>query len=89
MYTHSTWNTCNEYEWKQSAKGNFVCIKDDEHVATVFRNKWGTWQIILSGTPGKLVLDEGFETADAGQARAEEILDGAECITLARERRRH
>lgn len=69
----------DEREWILSAKGNHCCKVDDNLVATVFENDYGSWQIIINGDPhGQLVKDEYFKTAEEGVHRAEDILDGAE-----------
>lgn len=66
-------------EWVQVPSGNYCCNDGDHHVATVFRNKWGNWGIIITDEPySKLVRNELFEDAQAAMKRADEILDGAE-----------
>ena len=55
----------DEREWILSAKGNHCCKVDDNLVATVFENDYGSWQIIINGDPyGRLVKDEYFKTAE-------------------------
>lgn len=66
-------------EWKENAKGNYVCIEEKQIVATVFKNPYGVWQIVLKGEIwGRLVTDEIF--TDPGDAidRAMDVLDGAD-----------
>lgn len=68
-----------EYEWKETANGNHVCIHDDDLVATVF-SKGGEWQIIINGEGGisRIVAHESFDDPEDAQERAEAVLWGAE-----------
>lgn len=66
-------------EWVQNGKGNYVQADAGWVKATVFQNKWGSWQIIINGFDGGLVKNEGFVDPDDAIDRAEDILDGARC----------
>ena len=69
-----------EYEWKERASGNHVCIHSGDHVATVFNNNYA-WQIIINGDDtGRIVADEAFKEHPEAISRTEEILNGADCI---------
>lgn len=69
-----------EYEWKESASGNHVCIHSGDLVATVFNNNYA-WQIIINGDAGGHIVEgEGFEASEVAMERTEEILNGADCI---------
>ena len=71
-----------EYEWKESASGNHVCIHSGDLVATVFNNNYA-WQIIINGDDvGRIVADEAFKEHPEAISRTEEILNGTDC-TLA------
>lgn len=66
-------------EWKENAKGNYVCIEERQVVATVFRNAYGAWKIVLKGEIwGRLVADEIFTDPEEAIARAMGVLDGAD-----------
>ncbi len=72
-----------ECEWKETAKGNHVCIHSDELVATVFRKDYG-WQIIINRDgAGHIVVGEIFDDPDDAQERTEWILCGADCTLSA------
>jgi len=73
-----------EYEWKETANGNFVGIYDDEFVATVFSKAGGgVWQIIINGDGvGRIVAEEAFADPDDAMERAEEVLAGADCTLV-------
>ena len=74
--------TIEEYEWKESEKGNYVCIHSGDLVATVF-SKGGDWQIIINGDDaGRIVTDETFGEHPEAISRAEEILSGADCTLV-------
>ena len=67
-------------EWKETAKGNHVCIHSDELVATVFNKGYG-WQIIINRDgEGHIVADEYFDDHEDAQERTEWILCGADCM---------
>jgi hypothetical protein len=67
-------------EWITSHKGNHVCIVNDEIAATVYRNKYEIWQIVINRDGrGFFVVDEYFEDFTAAMMRAEHILQGATC----------
>ena len=87
--TGEYWGGGWDCEWKQSRKGNFVCIRDETVVATVFRNgpKYA-WQIIINiAGVGEIVENEAFDDAASAMRRAEEILDGANCRLKTMKRR--
>lgn len=66
--------------WAENSKGNFVMLDDDSLRATVFKNTYGVWKIIVnSDDSGKLVADEYFVDAEDAIERADAILDGAPC----------
>jgi len=70
-----------EYEWKESASGNFVAIGvDGYHEATVFKKGY-EWQIIINRDgAGRIAADEAFDDHGDAMERAEAILGGADCI---------
>ena len=71
----------SEREWKESRNGNYYALENDRLVATVFRNEFGYWFIIINGEPlNSIVADEHFKEAEEGTSRADEILDCAECM---------
>ncbi len=66
-------------EWKETAKGNHVCIHEDELSATVFNKGYG-WQIIINRDGvGHIVSGEAFDDHEDAQERTEWILEGAVC----------
>ena len=68
------------FEWKENANGNFVCLRHGSLEATVFNNKDELWQIIINGSPlSFLVKNEWFDDPDEAISRTEEILRGASC----------
>ena len=83
-------DTYIDRDWKESAKGNFVCIEAGQVRATVYKNKFEGWQIIFNGNPltdatdtfGRLVKNEYFVGAREARERAEAILGGAACELL-------
>ena len=72
-----------EYEWKESASGNYVCIDSGDLIATVFSNGY-EWQIIINGDDayGRIVAEEYFDNPDDAMERTEEILRGADCTLV-------
>ena len=72
-----------EYEWKESASGNYVCIDSGDLIATVFSNGY-EWQIIINGddADGRTVAEEYFDNPDDAMERTEEILRGADCTLV-------
>ena len=73
-----------EYEWKECANGNYVCIHSDALVATVFM-KDCEWKIIINGegVVSHIVAYEAFEGAAGAIERAEQVLGGADCDLVA------
>ena len=66
-------------EWKETAKGNHVCIYEDALAATVFNKGYG-WQIIINRDGvGYIVSGEAFDDHEDAQERTERILCGADC----------
>lgn len=66
-------------EWKETAKGNHVCIHSDEIAATVFNKGYG-WQIIINRNGvGHIAAGEIYDDPEDAQERAEWILSGANC----------
>lgn len=66
----------SDFEWRTSAKGNYVLICGDSHLATVFHNRY-RWCIIINGPAvNSIVADEYFEDADEAHSRAEAIVAG-------------
>ena len=66
--------------WLENGNGNFVMLDGGSLLATVFKNSYGVWQIIVnSDEGGKLVGDENFESAEDATERADAILAGAPC----------
>jgi hypothetical protein len=62
-------------DWKESQNGNYYCGD-----ATVFHNGY-KWQIVLNRNGvGYIVGEEYFDDPEDGMERADEILDGADCI---------
>lgn len=77
MYDHAS---SEYYDWKETDKGNYVCVDADEVAATVFHNGY-KWQIIINRDGvGYAVADEYFDDHPEAIIRAEEVLDGADCI---------
>ena len=71
-----------EYEWIVTANGNYVCIHEDDLIATVF-SKGHEWQIIInSDGVGRIVADEAFNDPNDATERAEDILNGADCTLV-------
>jgi hypothetical protein len=73
-----------EYEWKESASGNFVAIGGTgNHEATVFSKDF-EWQIIINGEDavGRFVAEEAFDDSEDAMERTEEILRGADCTLV-------
>jgi len=68
-------------DWKESGKGNYVCIYYGELLATVYKKKFSeVWQIIINHEGvGYRVLSETFEMASDARARAHDILEGSKC----------
>lgn len=66
--------------WIKNDNGNFVLLDAGYLRATVFKNTYGVWQIIVNrDDDGKLVADEYFTEPDAAINRADAILAGASC----------
>lgn len=72
----------SELEWTESSNGNYV-LRDDfdgEVLATVYRTRFGYWQIIVNGEErGRLVADETYDSPRVAMKRAKAILAGAVC----------
>ena len=71
-------------QWKEKSNGNWV-FKENEYtvLATVFKNKYYGWQIIINRPEGgRLVADEGFADSDEAKDRAQDIVEGAVCTFL-------
>lgn len=76
--------TDDKSTWHESAKGSW-CRKNDssEVTATVFRNSFGAWQIIINlDRLGRLVANEYYPDSTAALDRADAILGGANCRFL-------
>ena len=73
-----------EYEWKESASGNYVCIDSGDLLATVFcKNMYDAWKIIINiDGDGHFVAEETFDDHDEAMERTEEILNGADCTLV-------
>ncbi len=73
-----------EYEWKESASGNYVCIDSGDLIATVFcKNVCDAWKIIINSDGDRhFVANEAFDDHDEAMERAEEILKGADCTLV-------
>jgi hypothetical protein len=76
----------DRYEWRESAKGNHVCIFEGTLVATVWKHEKGeVWQIILNREDlygfrtGYAVVDEYFFDLDEAMDRTIDILEGEDC----------
>ena len=66
------------FDWIENLNGNYVCISSSTIDATVFQNKSGFWQVVISAFPfGRLVHKEKFNASQDAQERAESILRGA------------
>lgn len=72
----------SELEWTENSNGNYV-LRDDfdgEVRATVYRTRFGYWQIIINGEErGRLVADEAYDSPRVAMKRAKAILAGAVC----------
>jgi hypothetical protein len=68
-----------KYVWVQDVSADFVCIRDGEHVATIFSTQWEPWHIIFHTEQGALIYPlEFFDEPQAAMSRAEEVLDGVD-----------
>lgn len=70
-----------EVDWVYSSNGNYVCIYDEEIVATVYQSKFSEiWQIVMNKDgKGHFVKDEFFEKPSEAKVRTEAILSGTKC----------
>jgi len=73
----------DENEWAENSNGNYVRRDSSgDVVATVFcKNVCDPWKIIINGDDvGHIVVDETFNMHPEAISRANDILDGADCI---------
>lgn len=69
-----------DHDWTENENGNWVLQEFGDVSATVFQNKFETWQIIINGGErGRLVANEDFCTSEQAISRANAILAGSPC----------